>query len=242
MRDECDRINPVFFHYITTKTPYVVMKYAMTMDGKIAAYTGHSQWVTGAAARERVHRDRHRYRGIMVGVGTVLADDPLLTCRLEGGRDPIRIVCDSGLKTPLTAQIVHTAQEVPTILATCETNPERHRPYVQAGCQVLVMPAVDGRVDVRELMKVLGRQSIDSLLLEGGGTLNWSMLAAGLVQRVQTYVAPKLIGGAGAKSPVAGQGFAHMGQAVSLKNTTITQVGEDFLLESEVDGHVHGHC
>jgi diaminohydroxyphosphoribosylaminopyrimidine deaminase/5-amino-6-(5-phosphoribosylamino)uracil reductase len=242
MRAECDRINPVFFHYITTKTPYVVMKYAMTMDGKIAAYTGHSQWVTGAAARERVHQDRHRYRGILVGVGTVLADDPLLTCRLEGGRDPVRIVCDSGLKTPLTAQIVQTAREVPTILATCEADPERHRPYVQAGCQVLVMPAADGRVGVRQLMKALGQQSIDSLLLEGGGTLNWSMLAAGLVQRVQTYVAPKLIGGAGAKSPVGGQGFAHMGQAIALKNTTITQVGEDFLLESEVDSHVHGHC
>jgi diaminohydroxyphosphoribosylaminopyrimidine deaminase/5-amino-6-(5-phosphoribosylamino)uracil reductase len=241
MQAECDRINYVFFHYITTKTPYVVMKYAMTMDGKIAAYTGHSQWVTGPEAREHVHHDRHRYRGIMVGVGTVLADDPLLTCRIENGRDPIRIVCDSGLKTPLASQLVQTASQTPTIIATCRQDEAAHRPYIQAGCQVLVTPSQDGRIDLPNLMAQLGAQNIDSILLEGGGTLNWSMLSAGLVQRVQAYIAPKLIGGAGAKSPVAGQGFDHMGKAITLKNTAITPLGADILIESEVEPHVHGH-
>jgi diaminohydroxyphosphoribosylaminopyrimidine deaminase/5-amino-6-(5-phosphoribosylamino)uracil reductase len=239
LQAECDRINYVFFHYITTKTPYVVMKYAMTMDGKIAAFTGHSQWVTGPVARERVHHDRHRYRGIMVGVGTVLADDPLLTCRIAGGRDPIRILCDSHLKTPLTAQLVQTACQTPTILATCVQDKQAHRPYLQAGCQILVTSDRDGHVDLPNLMAQLGGQGIDSILLEGGGTLNWSMLSAGLVQRVQTYIAPKLIGGAGAKSPVAGEGFDHMGKAIGLKNTTITPLGEDILIESEVDACVH---
>ncbi len=116
MKEECDAMNYVFFHYITHKTPYVVMKYAMTMDGKIAACTGDSKWVTGEEARKRVHEDRHRYSAIMVGVGTVIADNPSLTCRLEGKKNPIRIICDSNLSTPLSSTIVESANEVRTII------------------------------------------------------------------------------------------------------------------------------
>ena len=122
LQAECDALNPVFFHYIRTRRPYVVMKYAMTLDGKIATRTGASRWITGEAARRRVHQDRHRYRGILAGVGTVLADDPLLTCRMEGGRNPVRVICDTHLRTPLDSRIVRTAGEVETILATCETD------------------------------------------------------------------------------------------------------------------------
>ena len=118
LKEECDALNDVFFHYITTNTPYVVMKYAMTMDGKIACHTGASKWVTGEEARAHVQRMRNKYTGIMVGVQTVLADDPLLTCRIPEGRNPIRIICDSSLRTPLDSQIVRTAEEVETILAT----------------------------------------------------------------------------------------------------------------------------
>ena len=239
LRSECDTLNSVFFHYIRTRRPYVVMKYAMTLDGKIAARTGASQWITGEAARRRVHQDRHRYRGILAGVGTVLSDNPLLTCRMEGGRNPVRIICDTHLRTPLENRIVRTANEVDTILATCETDGERTAPYTAAGCQVWQLPARAGRVDLAALMDRLGAAEIDSLLLEGGGTLNWSMLEAGLVRRVQAYIAPKLFGGGAAKSPVEGAGVALPSQAAHLRDLTVTRLGEDFLLEGEVDADVH---
>ena len=116
---ECKALNDVFFHYIQTGRPYVVLKYAMTLDGKLAAYTGASQWITGEEARRHVHTQRSRFRSIMVGVDTVLADDPQLTCRIEGGRNPLRIICDSHLRTPLSAQVVQTAKEVPTYPGQC---------------------------------------------------------------------------------------------------------------------------
>lgn len=241
LQEECDRLNEVFFHYITTKRPFVVMKYAMTLDGKIAAYTGASKWITGEAAREHVHTQRHRYTAIMVGLGTVLADNPLLTCRIPGGKDPIRIVCDTRLSTPLTARVVTTARETPTILATCCRDPERHRAYEEAGCQVLVADQRDGHIDLARLMEQLGSQGIDSILLEGGGTLHWAALESGIVQKVQAYIAPKLLGGETAKTPIEGRGFPDPGQAVLLKNSVITRLGEDFLIESEVASHVHGH-
>ena len=239
LQKECDALNHVFFHYIRTTRPYVVMKYAMTLDGKIATRTGASQWITGESARERVHQDRHRYAAIMAGVGTVLADDPLLTCRMEGGRNPVRVICDTHLRTPLDSQIVRTAREVPTILAC--TDGARRAPYEAAGCRVFVLPERDGHVDLSVLMERLGAAEIDSVLLEGGGTLNWAALESGIVQRVQAYIAPKLFGGKDAKSPVAGLGVELPAQAVKLKNTTVTQIGEDFLLEGEVDTDVHGN-
>ena len=239
LREACDALNPVFFHFIRTKRPYVVMKYAMTMDGKIATRTGTSRWITGEAARRRVHRDRHRYTAIMAGVGTVLADDPMLNCRIKGGKNPVRIICDTHLRTPLTSQIVRTAGEIPTILATC-AEPSLYGPYLDAHCQVWTLPERDGHVDLDALMDRLGSGGIDSVLLEGGGTLNWAALESGIVQRVQAYVAPKLFGG-DAKSPVEGQGVALPDQAVALKNTRISRVGEDILLESEVDGNVYGN-
>lgn len=239
MKEECDRLNPIFFHYIQTKRPYVVMKYAMTMDGKIAAYTGASKWITGETAREHVQTQRHRFRGIMAGVGTVLADDPLLTCRMPGGRNPIRIICDSRLRTPLSSQIVKTAKEIPTYLATCCPDPEKQIPYIQKGCHILTTPEKDGRVDLQELMKILGREKIDSILLEGGGALNWSALKSGIVQKVQAYIAPKLFGGKNAKTPIGGTGFPEPSDSVLLKNSVITPLGEDFLIESEVDRDVY---
>ncbi len=239
LREACDALNPVFFHFIRTKRPYVVMKYAMTMDGKIATRTGASRWITGEAARRRVHRDRHRYTAIMAGVGTVLADDPMLNCRIKGGKNPVRIICDTHLRTPLTSQIVRTAGEIPTILATC-AEPSLYGPYLDAHCQVWTLPERDAHVDLDALMDRLGSAGIDSVLLEGGGTLNWAALESGIVQRVQAYVAPKLFGG-DAKSPVEGQGVALQDQAVALKNTRISRVGEDILLESEVDGSVYGN-
>lgn len=240
LKAECDALNPVFFHFIQTRRPYVVMKYAMTLDGKIAAYTGASRWITREAARRHVHEMRHRYRGILAGVGTVLSDDPLLTCRIPGGRDPVRIICDTSLRTPLDSRIVRTADKAETILATCVSDPGRTAPYTDAGCRVWTLPGRGEHVDLPALMDALGAAEIDGVLLEGGGTLNWAMLEAGLVQRVQAYIAPKLLGGAGARSPVEGRGVEAPDQAAHLRKVTVTALGEDFLLEGEVDRDVYG--
>ena len=211
------------------------MKYAMTMDGKIATYTGASKWITGEIARTHVQRQRHRFRGIMLGVGTILADDPLLTCRIEGGRDPVRIICDTHLRTPLQSQVVMTAKQVPTILATCCGDPEKQAAYQQAGCRVLCLEAHCGHVTLLQLMEQLAQVQIDSILLEGGGTLNWSALESGIVQQVQAYIAPKLFGGRDAKVPIEGAGVPLPDAAFRLKNSRLEQLGKDFLIESEVE-------
>jgi diaminohydroxyphosphoribosylaminopyrimidine deaminase/5-amino-6-(5-phosphoribosylamino)uracil reductase len=231
---DCMKLNTVFFHFIQTKTPYVVMKYAMTMDGKIATFSGKSKWITGETARRRVHEDRHRYSAIMAGVGTILADDPLLTCRIPGGKNPVRIICDSRLRTPLNARVIQTAGEVPTIIATCSPDKNRIRSYQDAGCEVLTLPKKDDHVDLRELVVLLGRKNIDSLLLEGGGTLNWSALQGGIVNKVQAYIAPRLFGGIGAISPIGGDGVENPEQAFRLAPPRVIRLGEDILLESEV--------
>ncbi len=242
LTEDCDRLNEIFFHYIRTKRPFVTMKYAMTMDGKTAAFTGASKWITGEAARSHVHRQRHRFTAIMTGVGTVIADDPLLTCRIPGGKNPVRIICDTHLRTPLTAQVVSTAGLVPTILATCCTDRKKHLPYEQKGCRILCMDEKNGHTDLQKLMERLGQEKIDSILLEGGGALNWAALKSGIVQKVQAYIAPKLFGGADARTPVEGIGVAAPSDAYHLKNSTISQLGEDFLIESEVIHPVYGNC
>ncbi|MGN0659296.1 MAG: bifunctional diaminohydroxyphosphoribosylaminopyrimidine deaminase/5-amino-6-(5-phosphoribosylamino)uracil reductase RibD [Emergencia sp.] len=237
LREECDALNPVFFHYITEKTPYVVLKYAMTMDGKIATFAGNSRWITGEAARLRVHQDRSRLTAIMAGVETIIRDNPQLTCRLPDGtgRNPIRIVCDTGLRTPLTSQLVQTAKDVRTIIACSCPGRIKQQPYLDAGCEIITVDkGPDGHLDLRQLMQTLGEQKIDSILLEGGGRLNWSALSAGIVNKVQAYVAPKLFGGDSAKTPVGGAGVEFPDQAVLLSDPKITVIGDDILIESEV--------
>ena len=232
---ECRKLNEVFYHYIATKTPFVVMKYAMTLDGKIACATGDSKWVTGEIARTQVHRMRGRYRGIMVGIGTVLADDPMLNCRVEGGVDPVRIICDSNLHIPTESQIVKTASDIETIVACSqealesERKQEKIRRLKEAGIQIIGTEGAHG-VNLVELMKKLGGQNIDSILLEGGGTLNASALEDGTVNKVYAYIAGKLIGGMDARSPVEGMGIDRMADAITLQNMEIEKLGDDFCI------------
>lgn len=231
---ECKSLNKVFFHFITHKTPYVVMKYAMTADGKIATQTGASKWITGEAARGRVQQSRHKYMGIMAGVGTILADNPRLTCRLEGKRTPIRIICDTNLRTPLTAEVVKTADKIPTIFATASEDEEKTEAYKKRGCRILTVPLDGAHIDLKVLMQKLGGNGIDSVLLEGGAELNYSALKSGVVHAVEMYVAPKMFGGARAKTPVAGMGVALPDEAFSLCSPRVQQIGEDILIEWEV--------
>lgn len=232
---ECRRLNEVFYHYIQTKTPFVVMKYAMTLDGKIACATGDSKWVTGEEARRQVQEMRRRYTGIMAGIGTVLADDPMLNCRIAQGVDPVRIICDSGLRIPLDCRIVKTASEIPTIVACtqkvmdAEENGGKIRKLRESGVRIVPTRGTH-RVDLKELMSILGEQQIDSILLEGGGTLNASALEAGIVNKVYAYISGKLVGGADAPSPVEGAGAAKMRDAVRLSELQISRLGDDFCI------------
>lgn len=234
LREECDRLNPVFFHYITNNTPYVVMKYAMTMDGKIATCTGASRWITGEAAREQVQNLRHRYMGIMVGIGTVLADDPMLNVRLEGRKSPVRIICDSRLRIPESSRICQTAREYPTIVAHAQGSPKTAAELKALGIQVISAPDENGQVDLRRLMEILGGQGMDSILLEGGGELNEAALRAGIVQEARVFVAPKIFGGREAKTPVTGAGVSTPDQAKRFSLKGVSQVGEDLMLEYQV--------
>ena len=240
MKEECDALNDIFFHYIKTGRPFVTMKYAMTMDGKIAAFTGKSKWITGEEARKHVHGERNRNTAIMVGVGTVIADDPMLTCRIEGGRNPVRIICDSRLRTPIASSLVLSTDEAPVIIATCSDDKKKAAEYIEKGCRILNVKEKDGRIDLDDLMKKLGEEKIDSILLEGGGTINWEALKSGIVNRVQAYIAPKLLGGKDAKTPVEGKGAPSPQEAVMLGESRITKLGDDLLIESEVISDVHG--
>lgn len=247
LEEECRALNEVFFHYIETGLPFVAMKYAMTLDGKIACETGDSKWVTGEEARGQVQYLRNRYRGIMAGIGTVLADDPLLNCRMEQGRNPVRIICDSGLNIPENCQIVETAKEQETIVAYCERNihqeqssgleqqkQEKIQRLEKKGLQLLAVAEQDGRLYLPELLQRLAEQKIDSILLEGGGTLNASMLGEHLVQRVYAFIAPKLVAGAEAKSPVEGKGIAKMADAIRLHQVETAFYGNDICITGRV--------
>lgn len=243
--DECRAINEVFFHYIQNGLPQVIAKYAMTLDGKIATRTGASRWITSEAARKRVHEDRHRYAAIMVGIGTVLADDPELTSRIpdQETKNPLRVVIDSSARTPLTSKLVQTAREIPTLIAVAAQAPAEHiAAFEEAGCEVFVspangavQPAEHDRVDLPALLAYLGKEkSIDSVIVEGGATLLWSFFSQGLVDRVQAYIAPKVFGGTGAPSPVQGLGVKTPAGAIHCSTPTITRLGQDILLECEV--------
>ena len=246
LRDECDAINPVFFKYITTKQPYVVLKYAMTMDGKIATKTGASKWITGEESRSEVQKMRHRYMAIMAGIGTVLEDDPMLNVRMEGLKSPVRIIADSGLRIPLGSSIVKTAGEYRTIVAYCEADTDiankegvgtkgdacidKMEELKKAGVELVKTPSENGHVDVAYLMNYLGGQGIDSVLVEGGGTLNYSLIRAGLVDRVDMFIAPKIFGGRDARTPVEGTGIAGVDEAVGYVLKEVTRYGEDIRL------------
>ena len=233
LKEECDSLNPVFFHYIVNKTPYVVMKYAMTMDGKIATYSGKSKWITGEEARAHVMEQRNALTGIMVGSETVIKDDPSLTCRIEGGRNPVRIICDSRLRISMDSQIVRTASEVPTILATIqsEDQADKKQKLIGAGVEIIETESVDGHVDLQELMKQLGVRNIDGILLEGGGTLNESALKAGIVKEVDVYIAPKIFGGSAGYTPVAGVGVESPAEAYPFALGSIQRFGADIMLQ-----------
>ena len=208
----------------------------MTIDGKIATYTGESKWITGKKAREHVHNNRHRYSGIMVGVGTVLEDNPMLTSRIPEGVNPTRIICDTNLRTPVESNIVQSAKDIQTIIATGNVEKEKVKIYEELGCKILQLPDENGKVSLESLMKKIGEMNIDSVIVEGGGTINWSMVSKGLVNKTEIYIAPKIFGGKDAKTPVEGQGFKLPAESLNLEKSKVSILGEDILIESYIKG------
>lgn len=242
MREACDALNPVFFHYITTKTPYVVLKFAMTLDGKIATRTGASKWITGEAARNHVHQLRGRYAGILAGIGTVLADDPMLNCRIDGAHQPLRIILDSHLRIPMGSRLVRSAKEYPLLIVCNESIRDREeganriQKLEEAGAKVWTLPEKNGHPDLNVLMQRLGEEKIDSVLIEGGGTVNEAALKAHIVHHVYAYIAPKIFGGEDAKTPVEGSGIRLPQECAKLRLAKITVLLNDMLLEYDVEG------
>jgi diaminohydroxyphosphoribosylaminopyrimidine deaminase/5-amino-6-(5-phosphoribosylamino)uracil reductase len=213
------------------------MKSAMSLDGKIATATGHSQWISCIESRQYVHTLRNELMGIMVGVNTVIADDPQLTTRLDGAtdRNPIRIVVDSKGRIPLSAKILKDGTMNPVIIATTSEFPvEKRLTLEKAGHKVLTLPERYGHVDLQKLMLELGELGIDSILLEGGGTLNESALKNGIVDEIQFIIAPLILGGRDAISAVEGTGFNTVDEGIRLHQMTTRQIGKDILMTARV--------
>lgn len=237
LKEEGKKLNEIFIKYITTNIPFVIMKTAMTLDGKIATRTNASKWITGELSRKHVHELRHKVAGIIVGIGTVLADDPSLTTRLEDrmGKDPIRIIVDSSGRIPLGSKVLNLKSHTETIVAvTNKVANEKIKGLQKKGARVIVTPSKKGRVDLNFLMKELGQRNIDSILLEGGSELNYSALEEGIVDKVNAFIAPKIIGGNTAKTPVGGQGKAYMNEAINLEHTDIHIFGQDIMIEGYI--------
>lgn len=237
LEEEGRKLNEIFLKYITTRLPFCIMKTAMTLDGKIAAYTGDSKWITGEASRKYVHQLRHRAASIMVGIGTILADDPMLTTRFDAGEgsDPIRIIVDSSARIPLEAKVLNLKSRARTIIATTEkADKDKIEALKEKDAEVIITPLKNEKVDLSFLMKALGERKIDSILLEGGSELNYAALEEGIVDKINAFIAPKIIGGSTAKTPVGGEGKAYMKDAILLKEIDIQRFGDDIMVEGYI--------
>ena len=248
--DKIKDLNKVFLKYIKTKRPYVLLKTAMTLDGKIASYTGDSRWITNEKSRKLVHKLRSEMMGIVAGIGTVKSDNPMLNCRLECQKttdngqqlnihQPIRIIVDTKASISLESNIVKTANEYRTILAVGQqTTDNRQQTKINElkslNVDILYCEEKDGHVDIDDLMNKLGHKGIDSLLLEGGSCLNAAFLQAGCVDEVYAFIAPKIIGGEHSKSPIGGQGIELMKDAITFDKVEIEQIENDILIKGKI--------
>lgn len=236
LQDELRKQNEVFFKWIEHKKPFVVLKAAMTLDGKIATATGQSKWITNETSRAYGYKLRDIYDGIMVGINTVIEDNPMLTARVDGGKNPIRIVVDSSLRIDINANVVQD-KSAKTIIATTDKADKDKILKLQAQDVDVIVVDKDknDKVDIEKLLDILGQKNICSILVEGGATLSGSFVAKKLVDKVYFFIAPKIIGGKEAKTPVAGTGILNLQEALALKDIQIEKLEEDILIIGRVD-------
>ena len=232
MEEEAKALNKVFFHYISTGLPYVTLKSATSLDGKIATVTGESQWITGEEARKDVHQFRHTHDAILVGVNTVIKDNPSLTTRLEaGGKNPVRVVLDSALRTPLDSRIINDRAAETIIVTGARAEPERVKQFTELGIGIIQLETE--KVRIKDMLKKLGDRGINSVFVEGGAEVHGSFLKEKAFQQVITYIAPKLLGGKNAPAAYGGEGIARLEDAVSLKIIDVKQIGQDIRIIAE---------
>lgn len=236
LQDELRKQNEVFFKWIEHKKPFIILKAAMTLDGKIATATGQSKWITNETSRAYGYKLRDIYDGIMVGINTVIEDNPMLTARVDGGKNPIRIVVDSSLKIDINANVVQD-KSAKTIIATTDKADKDKILKLQAqDVDVIVVDKDENdKVDIEKLLDILGQQNICSILVEGGATLSGSFVAKKLVDKVYFFIAPKIVGGKEAKTPVAGTGILNLQEALAIKDIQIEKLEEDILIIGRVD-------
>ncbi len=242
---EAARLNQFFIKYITKKRPFVVLKTAMSLDGKIATHTGESEWITGGRARAYAHTLRLHHDAIMVGVGTVLKDNPLLNYRGRAHRDkqPVRIVVDSTAKIPVQSRVLQDTKTIRTIVAvTGRAIASKLKKLTNMGAEVLLVRADGERVDQDDLLGKLGSMGITSVLVEGGGELNASLIRAGQVDKLLIFIAPMIIGGRDAVSFVGGRGIEHIKSAYQCTPPLVRRFGRDILLETYPAAVAGGGC
>lgn len=237
--------NQIFIKYITTGKPFVLLKSAMTLDGKIATVTNASQWITGSESRKLVHRIRQQYGAIMVGIDTVVADDPLLNVRLKEPsvkdragipdgpvwKNPLKVIADTRGRIPLTAKVLTNDPQLTIVAVTHLAQPSKLKAIERLGAQVLICPEKDHRVDLEFILSALGTMGVDSVMIEGGSTLAFSAMRDGLVDKVISFIAPKILGGEKAPTPVGGDGIEKMEDAIALNNLKTRKIGEDIMVE-----------
>ncbi|MEJ8554722.1 bifunctional diaminohydroxyphosphoribosylaminopyrimidine deaminase/5-amino-6-(5-phosphoribosylamino)uracil reductase RibD [Tepidibacter sp. Z1-5] len=234
LEEEVKKMNEIFIKYISKKLPFCILKTAMTLDGKIATSTGDSKWITNEKSREYVHEIRHQVSGIMVGIGTVLADNPSLTTRLEDkeGVDPVRIIVDTKGRIPLESKVLNINSKSKTIIATTEKADKNKLKLIkEKKAEIIITPLKNNQVDLGYLIQKLGEMKIDSILIEGGSTLNYSILNEGYVDKVISFIAPKIIGGENAKTPVGGVGIEYIKNAIELESFEVKMFEQDIMIE-----------
>ncbi|UCG82150.1 MAG: bifunctional diaminohydroxyphosphoribosylaminopyrimidine deaminase/5-amino-6-(5-phosphoribosylamino)uracil reductase RibD [Dehalococcoidia bacterium] len=232
LSDECRRLNEVYFKYIRTGTPFITLKFAQTLDGKIATFTGDSRWISSEPSLKFAHRLRSHHDAVLVGVGTVLKDDPELTVRLTRGRNPLRIVVDSSLRVPLGSRILKAQEAARTIVATTlKADSERHINLTQMGIETLTVDRdSDGKVDINDMLKKLGEMNISSVLVEGGAAISTSLVSQGLWDRLVVIIAPKILG-EGTDS-IGNLRIKAIENALKLHFVKTYRSGEDLIIEA----------
>jgi diaminohydroxyphosphoribosylaminopyrimidine deaminase/5-amino-6-(5-phosphoribosylamino)uracil reductase len=232
---EARKLNEAFVKHVTTRTPFVTLKIAQTLDGKIATASGESKWITEEEARREGHRLRGWNDAILVGINTVLKDNPSLTARIPGGRDPVRVIVDSNLRIPLNARVLTQKSEARTVVATLASAQKTKVRQLQGlGAEVLTVKSADGRLDLKDLMRKLGKRDVMSVLIEGGAEINASSLKAGVVDKVVMFIAPTLMTGADSLCSIGGVSPVKLGHALRLHDIAMRFIGRDVMIEGYI--------
>lgn len=234
LEDEAKKLNEAFIKHVTTGIPFVTLKIAQTLDGRIATSSGESKWITGEQARAEGHKLRDANDAILVGINTVLKDDPSLTTRIPGGRDPVRVIVDSKLRMPLSARVLTPESSARTVIATISGDEARTGKLGEAGAEVVRTREIAGRVDLRDLMEKLGKMDIMSVLIEGGSEINASSLKAGIIDKAVLFMAPVLMCGADSVCSIGGKSPLKLDDAHTLRDVTVKGVGKDLMVEGYV--------